>query len=89
MGEPLPLENSAQTAQDPSAAVPLAEAGEGTAGEVAGKAETREEKALNALKKAQAEGNKAEHEGNKADTKTKKAEPKGNPALRSTTIPSE
>ena len=51
MEEPLPLENSAQTAQDPSASAPLAESGERTAGEVAGKAETREEKALNALKK--------------------------------------
>ena len=67
MEEPLPLENSAQTAQDPSASAPLAESGERTVGEVARKAETREEKALNAPKKAQAEGNKAEHEGNQAE----------------------
>jgi hypothetical protein len=66
--EPLPLENSAKNAEDPSASVPLDESEQGTAGAVAGKTETREERAVKALKKAEA---------------------KGNPALRSTTIPSE
>ena len=58
------LENSAQTAQDHSASVPLAEVGE-----VAGKAETREGKALNDLKKADVEENKAETEGSEAEPK--------------------
>jgi hypothetical protein len=87
--EPLSLENSAKNAQDPSASVPLAETGEGTAGAGAGKPETREEKALSALKEAEAEGNKADTQGNKADTKTKKAEPKAPPSVRSTSIPGE
>ena len=78
----MPLENSAQTAQDPSASAPLAESGERTAGEVAGKAETREEK-------AQAEGNKAEHEGNQAEHEGNKAETKAPPSFRSTNIPGE
>ena len=63
------LENSAKNAEDPSASVPLADPGEETPGEVAGKPETKENKAVTAFKKAQAEGNKAEHEGNKAETK--------------------
>jgi len=47
-------ENSAKNAEDPSASVPLADPGEETPGEVAGKLETREGKALNALKEAEA-----------------------------------
>jgi len=75
--EPLPLENSAQTAQDPSASVPLAEAGE-----VAGKTATTEGKALKALKEA-------ETDGNKAGSKTKKAGTKTPSSFRSTNIPGE
>ena len=68
----MPLENSAQTAQDPSASAPLAESGERTAGEVAGKPETREGKALNALKEAEAEGNEAEPKETKRTVKQRK-----------------
>lgn len=83
------LENSADKTTDPSASVPLAAPGEETPGEVAGKPETRQKKALNALKEAEAEGNKADTQGNKADGKTKKAETKTPPSLRSTNIPGE
>ena len=119
--EPLSLENSAKSAEDPSAAVPLDESEQGTAGAVAGKTETREERAVKASKKAEAKGNPAlrsttiaseaeivtmvPKQFTKSTTKLwsamkatiaeqavkalKKAEPKGNPALPSTTIPSE
>jgi len=68
----LSLENSAKNADDPSAAVPLADPGEETPGEVAGKPETREEKALNALKEAEAEGNEAEPKETKRTVKQRK-----------------
>jgi hypothetical protein len=55
----LSLENSAKSAEDPSAAVPLDESEQGTAGAVAGKTETKEERAVNALRKAQ--GKKVQH----------------------------
>jgi len=79
-----PLENSAQTAPDPCASVPLAEAGE-----VAGKTATTEGKALKSLKEAGNDGAKAGNDGAKAGSKTKKAGTKTPSSFRSTNIPGE
>jgi hypothetical protein len=75
-----PLDNSVEV---------VGEAAGGAPKETAGKPEAKEDKAVQALKKAQAEGNKAEHEGNKAETKTKKAETKAPPSSQAIKIPSE
>lgn len=75
----MPVDNSVKTGQGSTVSAPLDDRAQGTAPAVTGKPETREEKALEALKKAQAEENKAQQEENKA-------QPKAPPSLACTSL---